>query len=41
LIEVLAMSLEVGAKSTICFEIQKRLLGRSFNFERDVETEEW
>ena len=31
--------LETG--STICFEIQKRLLGRSFDFKRDEEAEKW
>jgi len=30
---------EVG--STICFEIQKGLFGRSFDFKRDEEAEEW
>jgi len=30
---------EIG--STICFEIQKSLLGRSFDFKRDEEAEEW
>jgi C_GCAxxG_C_C family probable redox protein len=28
-------------KSTICFEIQRELLGRSFDFKRDDEAEEW
>jgi len=27
--------------STICFEIQKSLLGRTFDFKRDEEAEEW
>jgi hypothetical protein len=27
--------------STICFEIQKILLGRTFDFKRDEEAEEW
>lgn len=27
--------------STICFEIQKGLLGRSFDFKRDEEAEQW
>jgi hypothetical protein len=27
--------------STICFEIQKNLLGRSFDFKREEEAEEW
>ena len=31
--------LETG--STICFGIQKRLLGRSFDFKRDEEAEKW
>jgi C_GCAxxG_C_C family probable redox protein len=27
--------------STTCFEVQKRLMGRSFDFKRDEEAEEW
>ncbi len=27
--------------SSLCFEIQKRLFGRSFDFKRDEEAEEW
>jgi C_GCAxxG_C_C family probable redox protein len=27
--------------SSLCFEIQKGLLGRSFDFKRDEEAEEW
>jgi len=31
----------VGTEKSINFEIQKRLLERSLDFERDMETEEW
>lgn len=40
MIEVLAMSLKVGTESTICFEIQKKLLEKNFDFKRDEEAEE-